>query len=245
MITRVLPYRFTDDPPAMVAFLETLGLAREISAPDGSFAVLGAASGGVGVHHVSAGNVAGETHLVLEVASADDLTGLDGVVVWDEAWGKQAGITDPLGGGIWLDEVQTDLYGYVEHHGTPRDALVVDAIRFSTNFAADQAFFARFGLIPAGHHDDYWTPLQASNNSGTLALHRNTGEAVTRPAPGNPVGDHSLCILGFETTEALEDVRDRLLAAGHRAELVEGQRRAVHVVDPDGQEIQIHERGGC
>lgn len=241
MITRVLPYRFSNDPPAMVAFLETLGLAREVSAPDGGFAVLGAASGGIGVHHVSADNAAGETHLVLEVASADDLAGLEGIVVWDEAWGKQAGITDPLGGGIWLDEVQTDLYGYVEHHGTPRDGLVVDAIRFSTDFAADQAFFARFGLLPAGHRDEYWTPLQASRESGTLALHRNTGEAVTRPAPDNPVGDHSLCILGFETSEPLAQVCERLVAAGHPATLVEGPRRAVHVADPDGQEIQIHE----
>ncbi|WP_170165403.1 VOC family protein [Luteococcus japonicus] len=45
----------------------------------------------------------------------------------------------------------------------------------------------------------------------------------------------------FETSEPLAQVRDRLVAAGHLARLVEGPGRAVHVADPDGQEIQIHE----
>lgn len=237
---RVLPYRFTDRPAEVVAFLEVLGLAREVSAPTG-FTVLGAAAGGVGVHP-AAGELAGETHLVLEVPSVDVLEGLEGITTWDEAWGRQAGVTDPLGGGIWIDEVQADLYGYQGHDGAPRPGLVVDAIRFSTDFAADVAFFARFGLRPRGHHDQYWTPLAASVRSGTLALHMNSGEPVTRPATDNPVGAHALCILGFETTEPLAEVRQRLADAGYPATISDGPRPAVHVVDPDGQQVQVHAR---
>ena len=237
---RVLPYRFTDDPAAMVAFLQVLGLAREVSAPTG-FTVLGAAHGGIGVHPAT-GALVGETHLVLEVPDVASLEGLEGITTWDEAWGRQAGTTDPLGGGIWIDEVQTDLYGYQGHDDVPRPGLVVDAIRFSTDFAADTAFFARFGLAPCGYHDEYWTPLMTTEGTGVLALHRNTGEPVTRPAEDNPVGAHALCILGFETTEPLGDVRRRLVEAGYPATVSDGSRPAVHVVDPDGQEVQVHAR---
>ncbi|GAA1397225.1 hypothetical protein [Luteococcus peritonei] len=239
-------YRFTEDPQAMVGFLEALGMARQVSTSDGGFAVLRAAGGSVGVHRASGsqtGAVPGQTQLCLAVASVDEVVGIDGVVTWDEAYGRHAGITDPFGGGIWIDEVQTDLYGaYQQHQAEPRPDLYLTAVRYSPDFAADQAFFARFGL-EAKAGDEWWLPLRAADGS-TLGLHRPQGEPITEPATDNPVGENSVCDLGFETTEPLEAVRDRLLAAGFEAQIVEqDQLRTLRVIDSDGREVQVHQRG--
>ena len=48
--------------------------------------------------------------------------------------------------------------------------------------------------------------------------------------------------LGFETSQDLAELASRLRAAGHRAEVVDGAVRSVHVTDPDGQHLEIHPR---
>lgn len=239
-------YRFTEDPQAVTAFLEAVGMAPQVTSQDGGFALLSAAGGSVGVHRAAGsqtGAVPGQTQLCLAVGSVDEVAGVEGVVTWDESYGRHAGITDPFGGGIWIDEDQADLYGgYRAHAGEPREGLFVTAVRHSPDFAADRAFFARFGLT-AGAGDDGWLPLRAADGS-TLGLHRPSGEPITEPAADNPVGDNSVCHLGFETTEPLEDVRDRLVAAGFQASIVEQDHlRHLGVVDPDGCQVQVHQRG--
>lgn len=240
--TSVQAYRFSSDPAAMIAFLEALGMTRSVSREGDRYAVLRAAGGSVGVHAASGsstGATHGQTQLCLEVGSVDEVDGMDGIVVWDESYGRQAGITDPFGGGIWIDEHQRDLYGYQGHEGEPAAGLYVTAVRYSPDVEADKAFFARFGFEATGG-DEWWTPLRAADGS-VIGLHKPQGEPITAPAADNPVGDNSLCDLGFETTEPLEQVRDRLVAAGYDARVHEDEfLRAVHVVDPDGREVQVH-----
>lgn len=224
-MTRVSPYRTTPNPAAMVAFLETLGLARELSSERSGFTIMRAGAGLVGVH--PGDEVC--TVLALAVDNLDDVRDVEDLVLWDEAYGRHGGVVDPAGGGIWIDEAQTDLHGYTGPQGVPNDALVVTAVRYSTDFVADKAFFARFGLQPVGHEDEWWVALR-DGASGTLGLHRNTGEPLVLRAPADPLGSKSLCGLGFETTEPLEAVRDRLVAGGPRRPARHGapSRRARH-----------------
>lgn len=49
------PYRFSTDPTAMTAFLEALGMAREVSSAEGRFVHLVAGAGSVAVHLTDAG----------------------------------------------------------------------------------------------------------------------------------------------------------------------------------------------
>ena len=119
----VVAVRYCADVPAVAAFYETLGLSRRISTPTDGFVTLVAGDGLVMLH--SAGDAqtgvpAGLVELSLEVsdldAAADRLTelGLE-PVRWDESYGQHLGIRDPHGDGIWINEVQRDLYGYREH----------------------------------------------------------------------------------------------------------------------------------
>lgn len=237
-------YRFSADPAAMIAFLEALGLVRSVSTEGDGYALMRAAGGSVGVHAASGsstGAVPGQTQLCLEVASVDDVAGIEGVQVWDESYGRQAGVTDSFGGGIWIDERQSDLYGYTDHDDPPRAGLFVTAVRYSPAFAPDVELFARFGLA-AGQGDEWWQPLTAADGS-VVGLHKPSGQPITAPASENPVGDNSVCDLGFETTEPLEGVRDRLVAAGYDASLhTDEVGTAVHVTDPDGCHVEVHQR---
>ena len=62
----------------------------------------------------------------------------------------------------------------------------------------------------------------------------------TRPT-SSEYGEALQVRLGFSTTEDLTALADRLTAAGYEARVVEGEGiRAVHVIDPDGVELEIH-----
>lgn len=80
------------------------------------------------------------------------------------------------------------------------------------------------------------TPHVASKGGGWFQLHSAGG-----------IGLHSAerveTVLNFETDEPLEDVRDRLLAAGYDdAHIIdEAYGRAIFVTDPDGDGVSIHE----
>ena len=64
----VFPLRFTDDAPAMIAFLEAVGLRRSVSTEGDGFAVLHGRSGAVMVHGTqSAESVTGHGSTTLEL----------------------------------------------------------------------------------------------------------------------------------------------------------------------------------
>jgi hypothetical protein len=240
------PYRFTPDPPAMVAFLEALGLQPVTRAESGDFAVLAGRSGRVAVHgaHVqSDGSRTVETSLnfeALDASQAADALRAQGLetTVWDEAFGKLAGALSPLGYAVWVNEVMHDLYGgYRTAEPDGASSIGVVAVHGSPDLDADTAFFARFGYHPADG-DSTYRSLRAPG--GVIWMNALTGKPA-RTKPGDFFGPTALVELAFETTEPLPGLVERLLAAGYAdAELVEQKGRHVTVTDPDGEYVEIY-----
>lgn len=255
----VFPLRFTADPAALISFLRTLGMAPLITTEGDGFADLVAGGGGrVMVHAAGAasatGAPAGETQLSTAVAAADaaaeHLRGMDlEVAVWDESYGLQGNITGPHGEAVGINEDQEDHYGYLAHDGTGADErLSVTAVRASADGPQrerDVEFFAALGFTPVDG-GDHWYRALANPGLGAIGLHEPAdGEVAHRPGddPGHPGLQVSLVRLGFETSEDLEALAERLDAAGHGARVVTGDGvRSVHVTDPDGQHVEIHPR---
>lgn len=252
----VFPLRFTDDPPAMIAFLRTLGMVPVVTVEGDGFGELIAGGGGrVMVHATSSAetaSVSGETHLCLSVPSVEDAAeplrrrGLE-VRVWDETYGKQGLVQGPRGEAVSLNEHQRDLYGYRGHDadegGGPDARLQVTAVRASaagTERETDIEFFAEFGFAPTSAGDQWWQELSAPH-AGGVGLHAPVpGKPASRPSD-TEFGDVALVRLGFSTAEDLDALAERLRGAGYPARRVDEHRlRAVHVTDPDGQQLEIH-----
>ncbi len=122
-MTVVRPVRFTDDIPAMQAFLERLGLQPRISSNRPGWVDLAGAAGLVALHSAkdsTTGAEHGETRLSFELedaaAAAADLrdAGFEASVI-DESWGRTLELTDPDGRMMLCDERSDDLYGYTAH----------------------------------------------------------------------------------------------------------------------------------
>ncbi|UFU06551.1 hypothetical protein [Ruania halotolerans] len=245
----VSPYRFSADPPAMVAFLETLGMRKVLTTAGDWFGVLRAGAGWVGVHQAASSDIGaapGETQLVLLTRSAAaaaaelESRGIS-TTVWDESYGQHAGVTDPTGGGIWINEYQDDLYGYLGHDGEGDPRLSVTMVRPSVDREADRTFFGTFGFVPEAGANEWWEALRASDVSGVIGLHKPMSGEYPTSSAASPFADRtSIARLGFETTEDLDALAVRLSAAGYQARVVVDAVRAVHVTDPDGCRIEIH-----
>jgi hypothetical protein len=245
----VLAVRYCADVPAVAAFYETLGLSRRVSTPTDGFVALVAGDGLVMLH--SAGNAqtgvsAGLVELSLEVsdldAAADRLIelGLE-PVRWDESYGQHLGIRDPHGDGIWINEVQRDLYGYREHHASPNDLNLL-AIRYTDDFAADSAFYGPLGFASRTNASEHFTPLEGHPPAhGVIGLHPHGASTPSGPhAPDNPVAPPLLVEVSFETHEPLDRLADRLRALGITSQLEGGPAPNVRVTDPEEVEVEIH-----
>lgn len=250
----VFPLRFTRDPKALIAFLRTLGMTPAITAGDDGFGDLVAGAGRVMIHAVrgaESGAAHGDTDLCLAVPdavqAAEELTaaGIQ-AMVWDESYGKQGRLDGPVGEGISLNEHQSDLYGYRGHDPSGADPrLSVTAVVMSDDFDRDAAWFARLGFVAQEAGDHFWRELRGAGSAGSIGLHRpGPDDRRTRPTV-TEFGDCLQVRLAFSTTEDLEELAERLVAAGHPARLAEaGAVRSVHVTDPDGLVIEIHPRLG-
>lgn len=245
----VMPLRFSANAPEMIAFLRTLGMAPLVSTTGDGFAVLAAGAGLVMVHGAAGSDseaAPGDTDLCIAVPDADsacaafEQAGAE-VRVWDESYGRQGAVTGPRGEQIAVNETQRDLYGYRGHDGaTPDPRLSVVAVRASEDMDGDAAFFARLGFSATGAGDEFFRPLHGVADAGVIGLHRPAPtDRVSRPAPA-PFGDTAVVRLGFETTEDLDGLAERLRAAGTDARVVHDAVTSVHVTDPDGIVIEIH-----
>lgn len=248
----VFPLRFTDDVPAMIAFLRTLGLERLVTAGDDAFGDLAAGAGRVMLHSVAgaaSGARPGDTDLCLAVPDADaaaahlEEAGVE-VSVWDESFGRQGRIDGPAGEGISLNEDQQDLYGYQGHDASGADArLAVVAVLASEDPERDAAHLGHLGLAPVGPAAPGWQELRGPGRAGSIGLHAPLPGAPRTRATSSEYGDALQVRLGFSTTEDLRSLADRLTAAGHEARVVEDEgMSAVHVTDPDGIALEIHPR---
>jgi len=247
----VCPYRFSADPAAMVGFLDLLGLRREVTTAEDSFAIMRGRRGRVGVHAASedtaTGVPAGRTSLAFVVDDAvratEDLAE-DGyeVACWDESYAKQGAVRDPFGHGVWLNEPVRDLHGYLGHPAEPSHVDVV-AVCFTPDAARSEPFFRRLGFTgPPPVHEGWW-PLDAVDEGGQVGLHASDGvpEAGAWSAD-DPVSPAALVGISFSTTEPLDRLGERLAGAGHP---VRDDRDAtaphLSVTDPDGVEIELHQ----
>jgi catechol 2,3-dioxygenase-like lactoylglutathione lyase family enzyme len=247
----VLAVRYCTDVPATVAFYETLGLTRRVSTAGDGFVSLIAGDGLLMLHPAATaitGVAPGWAALSLEVshldAAADALqaAGID-AVRWDESYGRHLGIRDPRGDGIWITETQHDLYGYRGHAAAANDMNLL-AVRFSTDFAADAAFFSRFGFAPRPGASEHWTALEGlAPARGVIGLHPPGDALPAGPlAPDDPVAPAALVDVSFETHEPLDAVQARLSAAGIDTEFEAGPAPNVAVRDPEGSIVEIHIR---
>lgn len=247
----VCPYRFSADPPAMVGFLDLLGLRREVTTAGDSFAILRGRRGRVAVHAVSSGSAigvrCGRTSLSLVVddaAEATDRLAVDGyeVACWDESYGKQGAVRDPFGHGVWLNEPVRDLHGYIGH---PLEPSLVDvvAVCFTPDTAASEPFFRRLGFTGSAPVHDGWWPLDAVEDGGQVGLHASDGLPEAGPwSADDPVSPAALVGLSFSTAEPLESLGDRLDGAGHVVrDDMDATAPHLSVTDPDGVEIELHQ----
>lgn len=244
----VCPHRFSADPPAMIAFLEVLGLRLAISTADRSFGILAGRGGRVAVHSagLSASAVpAGRSSLSLEVSDATSAydalmaAGLD-PVVWDEAYGTQVGLRDPFDHGVWVNGQMRDLYGYVAHEESAPSPVEVAAVYYNRDFDAAASFFGSFGFTGTDGLEG-WRPLRGGNGSGVLGLHDGPPQRGPHSAD-DPVSPSALVDLSFWTTEPLADLTTRFRAAGHAVRIDDDCAAPHHTVtDPDGRELELHQ----
>ncbi|MEW2066490.1 VOC family protein [Streptomyces sp. NPDC007346] len=110
--------------------------------------------------------------------------------------------------------------------------LTVLPIRYVADIEASRTFYTGLGLVFRPEESvAVWARLDAG--AGAVGLH---DAAVSKGRPAGTVE------LGFSTDEKLEDVADRLTAAGYAYELVEEDfGRSLRVTDPDGVVVQIQE----
>lgn len=231
---RVRPVRFSSTPAAMARFLADAGLDVAVEGPRGQWFDCVAGSGKVAVHEAASsdpGAKPGETTLSFEVSDVEALcahlvsVGDGEAVVWDEAYGRVLGARDPHGVQLWLDEVQSDTYGYVERSTRPDADVVVCSVVLTPLVDEYVAFLGRLGLSVTYSSTDY-VSLDAPDG-GSVGVHRAPARSVE---------------LAFCTRGSLDALARRLEEAGHAATLVPdvqiGDR--VEVGDPDGRRLEIH-----
>jgi hypothetical protein len=222
----VRPLRFTDDIVAMRGFLELLGLSARVEARRGGWVDLVSGAGMVALHDAASsdtGGVAGETRLSFEGADLDALAtrltdaGWSDATIWDEAYGRVLGVTDPAGRPLWVDGHEGDDYGYRVHEPTRDRRWSVMPVRTTTAVEEYARFLRCFGLEP---YPDRPTSI-AGGHVGLVRL------------ASGPESVH----LGFATEEPLDELAVRLRASGHGdAAVVEGM---LTVTDPDGQPAAV------
>ncbi|MEV7551448.1 VOC family protein [Amycolatopsis sp. NPDC089917] len=107
--------------------------------------------------------------------------------------------------------------------------MKVMPIRYSSDVAAMTRFYEALGLrVGSVSRPGGWVELPAEG--GMLAVHEASGEDVGR------------CELAFEVGEPLEDVAERLRAAGFEPgpPMDENHGYSMRVQDPDGVWVQLN-----
>lgn len=238
----VRPLRFTDHIDAMRAFLEVLGLRPRVESEAGGWIDLVAGAGMVALHGAETsdtGGQPGETRLSFECGDLESLAsrlkraGYGDANVWDESYGRVLSVTDPLGDQLWVDGYDGDNYGFRVHEPERDRRWSVLPVRFADPAGPVGDFLTALGLPPrAEGANEHWRVW--GGHTGLVALHT--------PAADNGIVEGPAAVrLSFETAEPLDEVAQRLSAAGHPAQVrPEVFGEALYVRDPDGQEVVIH-----
>jgi hypothetical protein len=242
----VRPVRFTNDVPAMQAFLELLGLQVRISFDRPGWVDLAGSAGLVALHAVensATGGLPGETRLSFEADDAEVTSaslrdqGIEATVV-DEAYGRVLELTDTLGAPVMIDEAQHDLYGYTRHAVDPRrPAPIVVPVRFTDEATAYDAFLRALGLAGEPAPGGY-TTYAAPDGGGEVGVHYVYSDDLPVVA-----SDHASVHLTFAIGDGLDDVQQTLQANGHVLTRFDEEFGSfLDITDPDGQSVQVHQR---
>lgn len=248
---RVTTLRMSTDVPAMITFLEAIGLRREITSrarPDGSYdwgTAIGR-SGKVAVHATDDPATTGTTTLNLEVPDAAAMVAQltrQSILTrtWDESFGRAVLAQSPVGE-LYVGEDDPEGYGY-DHHDTGSVGPVdVVAVRVLAD-AAERGFLEVLGLQTVDHapDDPADDAVLVASAGGRIRLVPSY-DLLTQNGPG---ADDWQIQMSFDTGEELVALAARLVAAGYAdARLVTDPRPVVVVTDPDGQRVAIHAQPG-
>ncbi len=245
----VRPVRFTDNIEAMQQFLQTLGLRPRIESEGGGWVDMVAGGGMVALHTAETsdtGGLPGETRLSFEADDVDALArqltnaGVQGVAVYDEAYGQVLTCTDPLGDPVTIDGRSDDPYGYrVIPTDAPTAGLCVIPVRLTEPRGPVGPWLEALGLTRVGEANDWYVMYAAGGGDhGLVGLHHVYSDELAM------VAGRAAVHLTFETAEALDDVAARMIESGYADAQVtrEDVGSVLSVTDPDGRECQVHEQ---
>lgn len=223
---RVTPIRFTDDSAGWARLLSALGMNAVVE--DEGWSEFDSHSGGVRLHAAEDAHPSGSTLLAFEVGDLDEFarrTRLDGVTVeiTDEAHGRTAHIPGPDGITLQATVARRD--------AAPGDAdplLHVLSLWNSPDVDGAAKALLAIGARPeVSSESGGWHQFRAKNG-GLVAVHAGTTASE---------------VLSFQYDGELEALRNRLVAAGLEAALIdESYGRTLRIPDPDGgEDIWVNE----
>lgn len=166
MIT-LCPILMTSQPQEVRDELASAGLVPVVSARTGRWFEMRGAVGGVGVHATSPNAHRYELSFVTDDAEATRDTllaaGYDDAHVWDESYGRVAGVQTPDGDLLWIAAAQEDFYGY-EQGTTSRGCGDVSARIATPHVGAWSRLLQALGAVPVGDL------LVLPDDGGSIAL---------------------------------------------------------------------------
>ncbi|WP_446664219.1 VOC family protein [Flexivirga sp. B27] len=252
MTLTVQPLRFTDNIDEMTRLLSALGMSVSITSDKGGWVVLAGRAGTVALHSASgatSGATQGQTTLCFE---ADDLDAVahrlteQGFgndehpaesMVYDEAYGRAISIT-VNGEEMTINGRSEDLYGYTStgvSAGPDTGDLRVTPIRFVDDQTSDRRLLESLGFTVAGEASRYFTQLELPDAGGSVGLHYIYSDEL--PIVPGPFAIQ----LTFQTATPLPEIVRRATSVGAQAQLEKSEvGDFVTIVDPDGQQIQVH-----
>lgn len=228
--------RFTHDVAAMRTFCETLGLQAAVTTDN--WAVMRSASGDVLLHSLASAEsdaVAGQTDLTFEVDDLDAFARTFGDLPLDEAYGRSLRLTDPAGERLWVNEQQTDFYGYSTHEVSPDPELTICPVLFTDPRGPYADFLVRLGLRPDSGADDSFASFSADR--GAVGLH------VARPGEFEQyvVGHAGVrAHLTLTTSGDPHALATRMRDAGYAVRVDTSFGTMLEITDPDDRKVQVH-----
>jgi hypothetical protein len=209
----IRPLRFSADVDAMQAFLETLGLQARIESERGGWTVLLAGRGSISLHDAATSDTGGQPGQTSLTFEAEDIDELKNTL-------ENAGYDDAT---IW-DEA----FGRVLSATTPD----------GTKLWIDERSKDLYGYkVRETRPDERW-----SVTPGLLGVDRATWDRIldvlgTDQRVYYGPGAEYAVRLELSTTEDLDHVQQRLVAAGYESTRTEA---GLEIVDPDGQLVVVH-----
>lgn len=209
----IRPLRFTADVAAMQVFLETLGLQARIESERGGWAVLLAGRGAISLHDAATsdtGGQPGQTSLTFEAEDIDEL----------KERLESAGYDDAT---IW-DEA----------FGRVLSATGPDGTKLWIDERSEDLYGYK---VHETRPDERWSVTPHLSGADQPAWERLLDVLGTDQPIHFGAGPELAVRPDLTTTADLDDVHQRLVAAGYAATRTD---QGLEVVDPDGQPLAVH-----